>query len=232
MTKTTYQKNYFLTNCHLYNYCSNNPVRYVDPDGEFPLVPIIISVTTIGIGEWMYNEQHSDSNEATDSPYYEKNYVYREGSRIERGQIKTEKHCWNQSYVSDLRAEISVGASSAYSETIATDYPNGGFIGKIFEGLSRIFFCGGGYDLLTANAGIDLQEGFGVHAGAGLFSFNGSLGVNLPFKDWNVSGSASFGINTGFEFSYKHNESFVFDCAALFGIRFELRNKNATEEEQ
>ena len=34
MTKTTYQKNYFLTNCHLYHYAGNNPVRYIDLDGR------------------------------------------------------------------------------------------------------------------------------------------------------------------------------------------------------
>ncbi len=35
MTKTVYPKVYFPTNSHLYNYCSNNPVRYVDPNGVY-----------------------------------------------------------------------------------------------------------------------------------------------------------------------------------------------------
>ena len=33
MTKTTYQKNYFLTNCHLYHYAGNNPIKFLDFNG-------------------------------------------------------------------------------------------------------------------------------------------------------------------------------------------------------
>lgn len=56
----------FLTeNSHLYGYCSNNPVRYVDPEGRFQTIK----------GEYIFFPNRNSDNSLRETPLYENSDV-------------------------------------------------------------------------------------------------------------------------------------------------------------
>jgi hypothetical protein len=88
-------------NLHLYHYAGNNPVKYVDPDGNFLFIPFIIAaaITTgmfVGVATNMPSkEEHYNRNQKqTDATYLTKTEAEANGYRrlgVSKGEKNAER---------------------------------------------------------------------------------------------------------------------------------------------
>jgi RHS repeat-associated protein len=131
---------YNTVNFHMYHYAGNNPVKYVDPDGEFPVIPVIIGIGITMLLRSSSNQSPSVNRNSVFSGMMSSMNSYYDGRQ--RGAALTNSNL--RFYEENGTVMLSSNPVGALAHSMprgnpqADDYNNDGYGGQSILGSTRL----------------------------------------------------------------------------------------------